>query len=65
MNEIDIVAIKENKKKLLIAEVKLKSSNINLNVLKNKAYKLLLSYPDYQVEWRGLNLKNIKDFIKI
>lgn len=63
-NEIDIVAINENKKKMLIAEIKLKSSNINLEILKNKAAKLLLSYPDYQVEWKALSLENIIDFIK-
>ncbi|MCK4312706.1 MAG: ATPase, partial [Candidatus Cloacimonetes bacterium] len=62
-NEIDIIAVNENKKKLMIVEVKLKSSNINLNVLKDRASKLLLSYPDYQIKWKGLSLETVRDFV--
>ncbi len=64
-NEIDIVAVNDLKKKILIADVKLDNRKLDLKILKSKSEKLLLSYPDYQIEWKGLSFENIKDIIKI
>ncbi len=62
-NEIDIVAINDLKKEILIAEVKLNKKNININGLKNKSQQLLKSYPGYKVNWQGLSLEDTRLFI--
>ena len=61
-NEIDIVAVNDLKKKIVIADVKWDKRKRDLEILKSKSEKWLLSYPDFQVEWKGLSLENVKDF---
>ena len=59
LNEIDIVAMNDMKKELLIAEVKMKKAKIDLVALKEKSKALLASYPKYKVEWKGLGLEDV------
>jgi hypothetical protein len=63
LNEIDIVAINDLEKQILIAEVKTNPKKINLYELQLKAQNLLKHYPDYQVEWAGLSLKDVKKYL--
>ncbi len=56
-NEIDIVAINETEKKILVGEVKYNSSRLNIEVLKNKAVNLLKEFDDYKVEYKGFSLE--------
>jgi len=63
-NEIDIVAVNDQKKKIVIADVKLDKRKLDLENLKSKSEKLLLSYPDYQIEWKGLSLECVGDFVE-
>ncbi len=58
-NEIDIVAISELDKTVLIAEVKRNPKRIRLNQLKNKAIKLEQQLKGYTFEYRGLSLDNL------
>jgi hypothetical protein len=58
-NEIDIVAINEEKKTMLIAEVKRNPKKISLEKLKTKAQKLLQKHPEYSVEYVGYSLEDI------
>lgn len=51
-NEIDIVAINEFEKKLLIGEVKLNKAKYNEAVLIRKASKLTRQYTDYTITYR-------------
>ena len=62
-NEIDLIAVNDLEKKLVIAEVKLNRARIDLAVLKAKAEKLLLSYPGYRVEWLALGLEDIGAYV--
>ena len=62
-NEIDIVAINEMDKKLVIAEVKKNKEKINIEKLKLKSLNLLKSYPNFSVEYLALSLKDAKRFI--
>jgi AAA+ ATPase superfamily predicted ATPase len=62
-NEIDLIAINDLEKKLVIAEVKLNGARINLAALKTKAEKLLSSYPGYHVEWLALGLEDIGAYV--
>jgi len=61
-NEIDIVAVDEIDKKILICEVKLLARRLNRDVLIQKSVKLLKKYEGYSVEYRQLSLENIEGF---
>jgi AAA+ ATPase superfamily predicted ATPase len=58
-NEIDIVAINEEEKIMLIAEVKRNPKKISLEKLKTKAKKLVQKYPAYSVECVGYSLEDL------
>ena len=62
-NEIDLVAINDMKKAMVIAEVKLNKKRVGLGALKEKAKKLVAGYPKYQVEYQGLSLEDVEKFI--
>jgi AAA+ ATPase superfamily predicted ATPase len=59
-NEIDIVAVNDMEKRMVIVEVKMNPKKINLELLKRKAEKLVAQRPDYSVEYKGLSLEDIK-----
>lgn len=58
-NEIDIVAVNDFEKKLLIGEVKRTQTRINLHVLENKATVIAQQYADYQIDYCGFSLKDM------
>ncbi len=58
-NEIDIVAIDDIDKKILICEVKLNEKKLNHNDLVIKAQNLVKEYKDYEIEYKLLSLKDI------
>jgi len=55
-NEIDIVAVNEDEKRMLIGEVKRNSKKIDLHKVEQKALKLTSKYRKYSVEYRGFSL---------
>jgi AAA+ ATPase superfamily predicted ATPase len=61
-NEIDIVAIDDIDKKLLICEVKLSEKRLNYNELVLKSQKLVQHYKNYKIEYKLLSLKDITGF---
>jgi AAA+ ATPase superfamily predicted ATPase len=63
LNEIDIVAINEFEKKILIVDVKLNSDRISIDVLKQKSVKLVNSHKGYKVEFAGLSLKDLEKYL--
>ncbi len=58
-NEIDIVALNELAKKVIICEVKLNPKKIDLEILKQKALKLLSEFYGYEIEYKGLSLEDM------
>jgi AAA+ ATPase superfamily predicted ATPase len=58
-NEIDIIALNETEKRLVIADVKRKAENININELKQKAETLAILFKDYTIEYQGLSMDNM------
>ncbi|MBS0634703.1 MAG: ATP-binding protein [Verrucomicrobia bacterium] len=62
-NEIDLVAINDLDKKLIVAEVKRNKKRISLDELKRKAKKLLLSYADYDVKYLALSLSDAQEYL--
>jgi AAA+ ATPase superfamily predicted ATPase len=59
LNEIDIIALNETEKRLVIADVKRKAENINIRELKQKAEKLAMQFKDYSIEYKGLSMDNM------
>ncbi len=62
-NEIDIVAVDEMHKKLLICEVKLSAKRLDRDALVLKSQKLLQKFPDYEVEYRLLSIEDIDRYL--
>jgi len=58
-NEIDIIAINELEKKALVAEVKINSQKINLEILKNKAIQIIPKLKDYTIEYMGFSIDDM------
>ena len=58
-NEIDIVALDELEKTMMICEVKLAKKRLDQSVLEAKAKKLLADYPHYIVQWKLLSLEDV------
>jgi AAA+ ATPase superfamily predicted ATPase len=63
-NEIDLVAMNDMKKELVIAEVKMNKDRIDLAALKAKSKALIASYPKYKVEWQALGFEDIDRLIR-
>lgn len=58
-NEIDIVAVNEEEKVMLLAEVKINSKKISIKKLQEKSKKIIQKFPDYKVDFQGLSLENL------
>ena len=60
-NEIDIVAVNDEEKIILFAEVKRNPKKIDLKVLEIKAAKLMAKYKGYAFQFRGFSLDDVKE----
>lgn len=58
-NEIDIVAIDELEKTLMMCEVKIAKKRLDQSILEAKAKKLLADYPNYTIQWKLLSLEDV------
>ncbi|MCE5294294.1 MAG: ATP-binding protein [Chlamydiales bacterium] len=63
-NEIDLVAINDLDKKMVIAEIKRNKTRIRIEDLKSKAKKLLAAYPDYTIDFRALSLEDANNYLQ-
>ncbi len=59
LNEIGIVAVNDEDKTMLIAEVKRNREKINLDQLKKKATKLLAKHLEYKTQFIGYSLQDM------
>jgi len=57
-DEIDLVAINDLEKKVVIAEIKLNKSKISLGALKHKAKNLIKKYHNYDIQYLALSLED-------
>ena len=62
-NEIELVAVNNMKKEIVVAEIKMNPSKININILKRKSKRLIASYPEYRPKWIGLSLKEAVKYL--
>jgi len=58
-NEIDIVAVNEIEKTMLIAEVKINPKKISIKKLQEKSKKIIEKFPDYKVDFVGFSLEDL------
>ncbi len=63
-NEIDIVAVDEIDKKLLLCEVKLSAKRLNRDELVRKSVNILQKFKGYEVEYQLLCLDDVEGLIK-
>jgi uncharacterized protein len=59
LNEIDIVAVNDYEKRLIIVEVKRQADKINRKELEQKASTLVRKLENFQVEYRGLSMEDM------
>ncbi len=59
-NEIDIIAVNDEEKTILIAEVKRNPKRIDIKVLEKKASKLMAKYKRYEYKFRGYSLEDMR-----
>ena len=57
--EIDIVAINDRAKTILMGEVKLNPGKINIDVLREKSSKLISKYKQYKIDYIGYSLEDM------
>ncbi len=62
-NEIDIVAVDEIKKRLLLCEVKINKKHLSLEDLISKSINLRKKYKEYKIEYQLLSLEDIDKFL--
>ncbi|WP_196221183.1 ATP-binding protein [Sansalvadorimonas verongulae] len=63
-NEIDIVAINDLEKTVLIGEVKRNPANIRISKLKDKAQRLSQQLRQYEITYKGFSLDDIPELLK-
>ena len=62
-NEIDLVAVNDIKKEVVVAEIKLNKEKIDWDGLKEKSKRIVAEYPKYKFQWLSLSLQDAKDFL--
>jgi hypothetical protein len=58
-NEIDIVAVNDVEKRIVFCEVKRNPCRIGLGELGNKAKDIIVKYPKFSIEYKGLSLEDM------
>ncbi|MDK9719463.1 MAG: DUF234 domain-containing protein, partial [Trichlorobacter sp.] len=62
-NEIDLVAVNDLTKELVVAEIKLNRDRINLTELEQKARNLCMEFKGYNVSYKALGLENTAEYL--
>ena len=62
-NELDIVAVNDLDKRIVIAEVKMNLEKAKMKVLKEKSIKLLKKYPGYDTKYLLLGMQNLDEYL--
>jgi hypothetical protein len=58
-NEIDLVAINDINKEIVVAEIKTNKSRINLTELEKKAKNICADYQDYKLNIQALGIEDV------
>lgn len=63
-NEIDLVAINDIKKEIVIAEIKVNKNRISLVKLEKRAKNLVTDYQGYNVDYHALGVEDAELLLK-
>ena len=63
LNKIDLVAINDIEKIIVMAEIKMNKKRISMSILQEKSKNLLASYPDYEPQWLALGIEDISQYV--
>lgn len=63
LNEIDLVAINDAEKTIIMAEIKMNKDRINTALLQEKSKNLLASFPSYKPQWLALGIEDIQQYV--
>ena len=58
-NEIDLIAVNDMEKRIVIGEVKRNAKRISLPLLERKAENIIKKHSSYQIEFRGFSLEDM------
>ena len=58
-NEIDIVAVNQEEKKVLFVEVKLNKNKISIPLLKEKSKKIITKLSNYSAQYKGFSIEDM------
>ena len=64
-NEIDLVAVNDIEKTIVIAEIKFNKEKIRIEGLKKKSESLLAAYSRYTPQWLALSLADAEEYLEI
>ena len=64
VNEIDLIAINDLEKRIVLVEIKLKKDRIRIEGIKKKAEKLLHHYQDYRQEFLAVSLEDTYNYLQ-
>jgi len=64
-NEIDLVAVNDAEKRVVIAEIKRNKDKIRISHLREKATRLIQSYRGYEIEFHALSLDDAQSFLSL
>ena len=62
-NEIDLIAVNDMKKRMLVADIKLNPDKINIETLKTKAKNIVSRFADYDIEYNGFSIPTISEYL--
>lgn len=62
-NEIDLVAVNDLTKELVVAEVKQNKGRISLAELEKKAHNLCMEFQGYSISYKALGIEDIGDYL--
>ena len=62
-NEIDLVAVNDLDKKIVLAEIKMNLEKAKMKELKEKSAKILKKYNGYEVEYLLLGMQNLEKYL--
>ncbi len=63
-NEIDLVAVNDIRKELVIGEIKVNKGRISLTELEKKAKNLIMDFQGYNIVFRALGLDDSADYLR-
>ena len=63
LNEIDLIAVNDMQKTMLVADIKINPDKLDIGNLKTKSKAIVSKFNDYTIDYKGLSIENINDYL--